>query len=256
MQRLSKIVMTLSAVALVLYLGICAALFISQRSLIYFPQPRTNQSASTLLSIPVENSTFNVSTREKPGPKALIYFGGNAEDVSLDMPDLSATFPDRAIYLMHYPGYGGSPGTPTETGIIADALALFDHVHAQHPNVLVIGRSLGTGVAVQLASYRPIERLVLVTPYDSLTDPAAQNFPYFPVRWLMKDRFDSWRYAPAIAVPTKIIAAGEDEVIPRTSTERLRTRFTKAVVSYVVVPGAGHNTISDDPAYVSLLKAQ
>jgi pimeloyl-ACP methyl ester carboxylesterase len=256
MHRLSKIAVSISAVAVVLYLGICAALFISQRSLIYFPQPRTNQSASTLLSIPVENSTFNVSVREKPGPKALIYFGGNAEDVSLDMPDLSATFPDRAIYLLHYPGYGGSPGTPTEKGIIADALALFDRVHSQHQNVLVIGRSLGTGVAVQLASSRPIERLVLVTPYDSLTDPAAENYPCFPVRWLLKDKFDSWRYAPTVTVPTKIIAAGQDEVIPRASTERLRTRFTKAAVSYVVVPGAGHNTISDDPAYLSLLKSQ
>ncbi len=256
MRSFLKIMATLCAVSIVLYLGICAALFIFQRSLIYYPQPRSNRSSSTLLSLHMGDTTFNVSAREKPGPKALIYFGGNAEDVSLDMPDLSATFPDRAIYLMHYPGYGGSPGTPTEKGIIADALALFDHIHSQHQNVLVIGRSLGTGVAVQLASSRPIERLVLVTPYDSLTDPAAQNYPYFPVRWLLKDKFDSWRYAPTITVPTKIIAAGQDEVIPRASTERLRTRFTKAAVSYVFVPGVGHNTISDDPTYLSLLKAQ
>jgi len=170
------------------------------------------------------------------------------------MPSFSAAFPNYAIYLLHYPGYGGSSGSPSETAILADALALFDRVHAEHQNIVVIGRSLGSGVAIRVASLRPVTRLVLVTPFDSLQNVAAQHYPYFPVRWLLRDKFESWRFAPKIVAPTRIIVAEEDEIIPRASTDRLRAHFKDGVVSYVVVPGVGHNTISDSPDYLSLLK--
>jgi uncharacterized protein len=123
-----------------------------------------------------------------------------------------------------------------------------------HQNITVIGRSLGSGVAIRLASLRPVTRLVLVTPYDSLQDVAAQNYPYVPVRWLLRDKFESWRYAPDVVAPTRIIVAEQDEVIPRASTDRLRTRFKNGIVSYVVVPGVGHNTISNSSDYWPLLK--
>ncbi len=242
--------------ATVIYGTICAALFAFQRSLIYYPQPRLNEAGITLMTLPVRAESVLVSTRPSAGPNALIYFGGNAEDVSRDMPDFAAAFPNDAIYLLHYPGYGGSSGSPSEQSISAAALSLFDRVHTEHQNIVVVGRSLGTGVAVRLASLRPVSRLVLVTPYDRLTDPAAQQYPYFPVRLLALDRFDSWKYAPKVTAPTRIIVAEEDEIIPRSSTERLRTRFSKEIVSEVVVPGADHNSISDSPNYWFLLKGE
>jgi pimeloyl-ACP methyl ester carboxylesterase len=210
----------------------------------------------TLMTLPVGAESVLVSTRPNTGPNALIYFGGNAEDVSQDMPGFIATFPDDAIYLLHYPGYGGSSDSPTEQSISAAALSLYDRVHTEHQNIMVVGRSLGTGVAVRLASLRLVSRLVLVTPYDSLTDPAAQLYPYVPVRLLALDRFDSWKYAPKVTAPTRIIVAEDDEIIPRSSTERLRTRFSKEIVSEVVVPGADHNSIADSPNYWSLLKGE
>lgn len=237
----------------VLYLGICGLMFATQRSLIYYPQPRFNRD-TTIMKLQSDAGAVLVSTRVIDGSDALIYFGGNAEDVSLDLPGLSEAFPGYSIYLLHYPGYGGSAGRPSEKSIIAVALALFDAVHAQHQNIVLIGRSLGSGVAVHLASIRPVERLVLVTPYDSFGDIAAEQYPYFPVRWLLRDKYESWRYAPLVTAPTKIIAAGEDEVIPRSSTERLRTRFKSGLASYVVVPGVGHNSISDSPDYLPLLQ--
>jgi uncharacterized protein len=188
--------------------------------------------------------------------EALIYFGGNAEDVSLNLPDFSQAFPNHAIYLLHYPGYGGSAGCPSEKSIMAAAFALFDTVHAMHPDVVVIGRSLGTGVAVQVAAARPIVRLVLVTPFDSLTDVAAAHFPFIPVRWLLSDKYDSWKYAPQVTAPTRIIVAGKDEIIPRATTERLGTRFKAGNVSRIVIPNVGHNAISDDPEYLSLLSQE
>jgi pimeloyl-ACP methyl ester carboxylesterase len=184
----------------------------------------------------------------------LIYFGGNAEDVSGNLPGFSEAFADHALYLLHYRGYGGSSGMPTEAALFADAIALFDKVHAEHENVVVVGRSLGSGVAVHLASLRPVARLVLVTPYDSLQELAAHQFPYFPVRWLLLDKFESWRYAAKVVAPTLVIAAEHDEVVPRTSTESLYTRFGTGVASLRVVGGTSHNTISESPEYLPLLK--
>ncbi len=166
------------------YLGICVLLYVFQRSLIYFPQPRTYGGPATTATLVRPGVPVSLSVRPHPGPKALIYFGGNAEEVSRNLPGLSAAFPEHAIYLLHYRGFGESSGKPSEEAIHADALALFDQVHAEHADVTVVGRSLGSGVAIRLASERPVSRLVLVTPYNSLQEIAAGQFRYFPVRWL------------------------------------------------------------------------
>ena len=244
----------LLGLALLAYAGICAALFVFQRSLLYFPQPAALAAPASLLTLQRPDALLQVSVRPHGGPKALIYFGGNAEDVSLSLPALAQAFPDRALYLLHYRGYGGSSGQPTEEHLHGDALALFDQVRASHPDIAVVGRSLGSGVAVSLASQRPVARLALVTPYDSIAHIAAAQFRYFPVRWLLLDRFESWRHAPAIRVPTLLIAAGHDEVIPRASTERLLASFGPGVASLVVLAGTGHNTVSSSAGYWQALR--
>jgi hypothetical protein len=249
-----RTVLAFVAFALLVYVGLCAALFFFQRSLIYFPQPRSPGSNVATIALQADGHEVLVTTRAHAGPDALVYFGGNAEDVSWNLPDLSRAFPEHAIYLMHYRGYGGSGGAPSEAALFADALALFDRVHAQHPNVVAIGRSLGTGVAVHLASVRPVQRLVLVTPYDSLADIAAGRFPMFPVRWMLRDRFESRTYAAKVSAPTLLIGAEHDEVVPLRSAELLVTRFRPGVARLVVLPGTGHNTVSDHPRYLPLLR--
>ncbi|HEX2539836.1 MAG TPA: alpha/beta fold hydrolase [Caldimonas sp.] len=249
-----RTVLAFLAVAILIYVGLCAALFFFQRSMIYFPQPRSAGGSVATFAMKVGDHDVVVTTRAHAGPDALIYFGGNAEDVSHNLPDLSRTFPGHAIFLLHYRGYGGSGGTPSEAALFADALALFDRVHAEHPRVLVIGRSLGSGVAVHLASVRPVARLVLVTPYDSLGEIAAGRFPIFPVRWLLRDKFESRTYAPKVTAPTLLIGAEHDEVVPLRSAELLATRFQPGVARLVVLPGTGHNTVSDHPRYLPLLQ--
>ncbi|MEO8006340.1 MAG: alpha/beta hydrolase, partial [Betaproteobacteria bacterium] len=76
----------------------------------------------------------------------------------------------------------------------------------------------------------------------------------FPVRLLMQDKFESWKYAPRIAVPTLVIAAEQDRVIPRDSTELLLTHFRNGVATLHFLAGTGHNTLSESPEYISLLK--
>ena len=243
----------LGVIALV-YASLCAVLFAFQRSFIYFPQPRSLGDSTSIITLPVDGATVNVTVRIYSGSKALIYFGGNSEDVSRRLSTFSTAFPDHALYLQHYRGYGGSSGKPSEAALFADAIALFDKVYAEHPNVVLVGRSLGSGVAAYLASQRPVTRLVLVTPYNSIQALATHQFPYIPVRWLLVDKFESWKYVTLINAPTLIIAAEHDEVIPRTSTELLFNRFCAGIASIKVIADTSHNTISDSSEYILLLK--
>ena len=246
---------SLVSIALVLYAGACIALFAFQRSLIYYPQPKSYGGPADTMVLRVAGADLNVSVHPHAGPKALVYFGGNAEDVSANLPSFAAAFPDHALYLMHYRGYGGSTGKPTEAALHADALALFDQVRREHPEIAVIGRSLGSAIAVRLARERPASKLILVTPYDSIAAVAANQFRYFPVRWLLTDKFDAIGDAPAVRIPTLILQAEHDEVIPGRHTEALAAAFAKGVASRVVIRGAGHNDISAKPEYLDAIGA-
>ena len=239
---------------LAIYAAACLALFLFQRTFIYFPPATAALQAPKTSTMTVPGALVNISERPHPGKQALIYLGGNGEDVSMSLPLLAQTFPEHALYLLHYRGYTGSSGTPTEQVLVADALQLFDRVAAEHPEVVLIGRSLGTGIAVQLASLRPVRKLVLVTPYDSLAGLAARQFPYLPVRWLLRDRYESVRYAPRITAPTLMLTAGHDEIIPASSSARLLARFAPGVATIKVFAGAGHNSISDSAAYAQALQ--
>lgn len=247
---MSRTLMSLVALIVAVYLVLCAALFFFQRSLIYFPQPNAVNSADSRMTLSMPDTQVSVVTRERVGPRALIYFGGNAEDVSRNLPEFTDAFPEYAVYLLNYRGFGGSDGSPSEAAIAEDALALFDQVYASHPQIAVVGRSLGSGVAVRLASQRPVQQLILVTPYNSLEEIATRQYPWVPVRWLLKDRFESGKYAARIRVPTLLLAASDDEVIPRASTQRLLENFPQGVAVLRVVPDSGHNSISDRAQYL------
>lgn len=237
--------------ALLVYAALCALLYVFQRSLLYFPQPARTNAPSFLLQVP--EAEVQVSVQARSGSGAVLYFGGNAEDVSTSLSELAASFPERSVYAMHYRGYGRSTGQPTEAALKADAIALLDHVARERSDIVLVGRSLGSGVAVSLAMQPSVTRLVLVAPYDSIEAVAAQQFPWFPVRWLIHDRFDSAALAPQIRVPTTVIVAERDEVIARARTDALVGRFAPGVVQVVVVPGAGHNTLDGRPEYDAAL---
>jgi uncharacterized protein len=236
------------------YVALCVVVFVFQRSLIYYPQPRSFGSAGTRMELATPDARLVLTALPRPVADAVVYFGGNAEDVSASLPAIAEAFPDRALYLVHYRGYGGSSGTPSEVALHADALAVFDRVNAEHERVTVVGRSLGSGVAIRLAAMRPVAQLVLVSPYDSIEELAARQFPFLPVRWLLRDKFESWRHAPQVRAPTTIVVAERDEIIPAASSQRLRSRFADGVARYRVIPGVGHNSISDSPDSLPALR--
>jgi uncharacterized protein len=249
-----RVILIVFAIASFVYVALCLVLFLAQRSFIYFPQAKSPADNSPTLTLSIESESVLVSTRLRAGPDAVIYFGGNAEDVSGSLPALADAFPERSLYALNYRGYGGSTGKPSETAIVTDALRLFDRVQADRPHIVVIGRSLGSGVAIHVASLRPVERLVLVTPYDSLLNIAATQFRYFPLPWLMLDKFESWRYAPKVTASTQLVAAQNDEIIPFAETEALYKHLPHALATLTIIPGVGHNTISESPEYIAALR--
>ena len=230
-----------------LYLAGCSDRDAWQRSMLYHPQPARQEGEA--LTLPVDGATLQISVRSRPGAPAILYFGGNAEDVSGTRPQLERLFPDHALYLMHYRGYGQSTGEPGEPALHADALALYEHVRREHTEIKLIGRSLGSGVAASLASERTVARLALITPYDSIENVAVEHYPWLPVRWLIRDRFDSAAVAGRISAPTTLIVAEHDTLIRPGRTAQLALQFKPGVARTVVVAGANHNDIGTHPVY-------
>jgi uncharacterized protein len=247
--------LTFLLVPLGLYAALCALLFLVQRSQIYFPVPESSPIGAKSLRFAGGGADLKIWVVERTGDQALLYFGGNAEDVAFNLNAFASAFPEHSLYLVNYRGYGGSGGSPTESGLVSDAIALYDYLRPRHPEISVIGRSLGSGVAVQLASVREVRCLALVTPFDSLVNVARAHFPYLPVGLLLRDRYDSASRVFAVTAETLIVIAGSDEIIPRASTQALVAEFSPAQVHVVVLEGARHNEIDVDPRYLQRLQA-
>jgi len=239
--------------ALVFYAACCLFLYVAQRSFIYFPTAESPNPLAQELRIASGDETLQVWQLNPGAERGIIYFGGNAEDVADNTPLFADLFPGQTVYLVNYRGYGGSSGSPSEAGLFADAEAVYDAVRPRHAGVHVIGRSLGSGVAVYLASVRDVDKLVLVTPYDSIASIAQHSMPIFPVALLIKDRYDSRRLAPGLTNQTLMLLAEQDQVIPRASSEKLMEAFQPALITRVVIGGANHNSIGMMASYRAAL---
>ena len=252
---LGKSLLGVAALSALAYAGICALLFFKQRELIYYPDATQVSARETDYRLTRDGFGLR-GWRLNPGrARAVIYFGGNAERLELSREEFAKLFPDRTVYLLSYRGYGASDGEPDQTALFGDALALYDQVRTQHPQapIAVIGRSLGSGVASYVASRRPVEKLALVTPFDSLAAVAQSHYPAFPVRWLMRDRYESILYLPQYRGPLLVLRAGRDEVIPPANTDTLLASL-KNRPQVIDFPLADHNDISADPRYAGALR--
>ncbi len=180
--------------------------------------------------------------------RAMIYFGGNGEAVEYNAEVFKKILPDVSVYLLPYRSYSGNPGEISEENCYRDALKLYDQIKSRHRSISALGRSLGSGVATYLASQRKIDKLILVTPYDSIVNVAQSKYPIFPVSLLLKDRYESWRRVPAVQSDVLVMIAGSDEVIPRASTDNL-LRYFKRKPKIILFEKAGHNTPADSTEY-------
>jgi pimeloyl-ACP methyl ester carboxylesterase len=196
----------------------------------------------------------------RPGASATtwtaVYFHGNGMQLA-DCAELAPTLHAEGfnLFAVEYPGYGPLAGDdPSEAALVETSAAavglLRERFQVPTERTLLLGQSLGTGIAVQLAARGMGARVVLLTPYRSITAVAGELFPWLPVRWLVRDRFDSESLAPSVTVPVQVVHGTDDEVIPFAHGEALARLFPRGTL--VRVPGGHHNDLwSEHPGAIS-----
>jgi uncharacterized protein len=234
-------------------LGVPAAAWLAQDRLIFFPQPVVSTahlpaSAAPLEVVATDGTRLRGWMRAASATPApvVLYFGGNAEEVSWTLAD--PRWPaDWAIVAINYRGYGTSEGKPGEAELIADALAIYDTIAARPDvnaaRIVAFGRSLGAGVAVKLVAARPVDGAILVSPYDSLVELGRTHYPWLPVSWLLRHRFDGEADAQRARVPLLAIVADHDSIIPRERSRALYDAWAGPKMWFVVL-ATDHNTLS------------
>ena len=250
-----KTIFIITSVSFLLYTTFCVIMYATQRRQIYFPTPESQNNATESFFLPVSGAKLKIWSLHKERKPAIIYFGGNAEDVAGNLTDFARMFPAYAIYLVNYRSDGGSTGKPSEIGLCNDAVAIFDSLINNHQRISVIGRSLGSAIAVYLASLRPVEKLALVTPFASLTAVAQAHLPFLPVSLLLKDRYEAAPHVPKIKAQVLMVIAENDEIIPLKQSKTLLEKFAGKPCKIVIIPETGHNTLDQYDKYREALKS-
>jgi len=243
------------AIVTIAYVVICFLLFFFQRQMIYFPTSELSVPGVAHTVLDTGEVRIKVWILNPDKEKALIYFGGNAENVAYNIDDFEKLFADRTVYLVNYRGYGGSSGSPNEEGFYSDALLIYDHFREQHAALSAMGRSVGTAVATYLASKRDVDKLILVTPFDSAVNVGQKLYWFFPMDLILKERLDSAGRANKITTDTLIIVAANDRIIPYENTDNLVQAFGKIRVEVATLSDTGHNTVHLHPDYKKIIKA-
>lgn len=249
-----KEIVSIAVLLLAVYLLLAALMYVFQRRLIYYPTPFDKNFNAAEVSIDNRGTRLHGWVLNPGKTRAVIYFGGNSEPITQRSGYFEDVFRDYSVYLINYRGYGNSAGSPSEAGLFSDALAIYDWVSTRHASITAYGRSLGSGVAVYLAAHRPLEKLILLTPFDSVAEIAQKVYPLFPVAYLIKDRFDSAARAGDIQIPVLIISAEFDRVVKLAHTLALKQRFAGAALDYRMIAGAAHDNITDFPEYRDTIK--
>jgi len=238
------------------WLAFTTAVALAQRQLIFKPErakeverPRSIGHRTRPVVLRSRDGTRLsgwLMTPRTPGRHpAVLYFGGRSEEVSWVARDSGRMFPNMTVLAINYRGYGDSEGIPGERQMIEDAHMMFDWFaeqrHITPGHIAVVGRSLGSGVAIKIAVSRPVAAVVLITPYDSLVALARRRFPSVP-GFVLKHRFDSVTHAPLVSAPTFIIRAASDDVVPGAHTDLLVAKLT-TMPRDETIPDSDHNNI-------------
>ena len=241
-----------------LALGIPAVAWFAQDGMIFFPQPNVATAQMPAHAAPLAVTASDgtrlrgwIARGSAVPAGTVIYFGGNAEEVSWTLAD--ARWPrEWTIVALNYRGYGESEGKPGERELTADGLAIYDAVVAREgvdPNrIVTFGRSLGTAIATHVAAERPVAGVVLVSPFDSLAAVGSHHYPWLPVSLLLRHRFDARADALRCRMPLLAIVGDADTTIP---VERSRAFFEAwaGPKIWYSIPQADHNALGATADY-------
>ena len=253
-QGMIGLLRTLLVTGVAVYLGIALFMYLQQRSLQYFPSREATPPDLLGLSgvseervkTPDGETIVMWHAEAKPGFPTILFFHGNGGEMS-GRGERMAFYQSQGFgaLFVSYRGYGGSTGSISEQGFMTDAVTAYDLLIARGvpPGMIaVVGESLGTGVAVQLAAQRPVGALVLEAPFTAAVDVAAEVYPWLPVRLLMKDQFISRDHIGKVKAPLLILHGDADGVIPVEQGRRLFDMANEPK-QLVILHGEGHDAI-------------
>jgi dipeptidyl aminopeptidase/acylaminoacyl peptidase len=240
-----------------LWLGLTAAIAANQKKLVFNPvlepevrSPRSSGHKTRPVVLRALDGTrlsgWLMTPRSLGTAPAVIYFGGRSEEVSWVVRDAGTLFPGMTVLAMNYRGYGRSHGEPGEELLVNDGKVLFDwlaeHGRVDPARIAVVGRSLGSGVAVQVAQERPAHSVVLITPYDSVLALAKRKFRAVPVEYVLQHPFDSLKHAPSLKAPVYVLRAAMDDIVPHSHTDILVSKLA-TLEADDVIPDSDHCNI-------------
>jgi pimeloyl-ACP methyl ester carboxylesterase len=241
----------LLAVVVCGYLAICAAMFGFQRALLYHPDTAlADPKAADLQAAALEHLktpdgeqlvAWWIAPRA-PSKPVYLYFHGNGGNLTYRPNRFRLLAADGAgVMALSWRGYGGSTGSPSEEGLMTDARAAYAAVQSRvaPDRIVLVGESLGAGVAVMLAAEVPVAAVILDSGYSSIADVAADKFPWLPVRLLMRDPFRADLAAAKVAAPVFQVHCVNDPVIPVDFGRRLHGLFPNRS-DLIEVPAACH----------------
>ncbi len=253
LRSVARRMITIVAVAGLAYALTVAGLYVIQRSMLYFPNRSAPDPARyglageiTPVDYPTEDGLV-LSAWYRPAARAdrptIVYFHGNAGHLGDRGPVVRYLWEaGYGVLLAGYRGYGGNPGSPSEAGLAVDSRAAIAWLAEQGVApacVVLYGESLGSGVAVRLASETRVAAVMLESPFSSVAEVGQAQYPIFPVKLLLRDRFDSLSRIAGIGAPLLVMHGDADRTVPIRFGRRL---FDAAVEPKQAwwVPGAGH----------------
>ena len=226
----TKLLIILPLVAALAYLALVGLMYFSQRALLYpgagaavAPASRAEWGEKVAIATPDGETLHALFSKGEAGKPSVLFFLGNADRVG-NYGFLAQALASRGIGLLaiSYRGYPGSTGSPSEDGLLTDGLAAFDWLSARAAGeIIVLGQSLGTGVAVNTAAHRPAAGVILVSAYLSVLSLAQTHYPLLPVALLIKDPFRSDLRIAQVRQPKLFIHGRRDDIIPLSSGEAL-----------------------------------
>jgi len=247
-------------VALAAYAPLVAFIYAQQRAILYpgagQGQPPGSRWGQTVAIATSDSETLHgLYHKAAIGHPTILFFLGNADQVG-NYAFLAEALAARDIGLLaiSYRGYPGSTGSPSEQGLLIDGLAAFDWLSAQgNSPIVLLGQSLGSGVAVNTAVERPAAAVILISPYLSVLSLAQQQYPFLPVAPLIKDPFRSDLKIGAVKQPKLFIHGRRDAIIPLSSGEALY-ELAPEPKRMLIDDASGHNDIWNDELMLQILR--
>jgi fermentation-respiration switch protein FrsA (DUF1100 family) len=236
------------------YAALCALMYFAQRGLLYFPDTRYSAPQNSGLPdfkeeklVTADGETiivWHMAPRDADKP-VIIYFHGNGGALNLRAERFAAlALEGFGIVGVSYRGYGGSSGTPSEQGLITDGVAAYEFAVKRYTpaRIALWGESLGSAVAIAVASEAPVAKIVLESPFTSVADLAASLYWFVPVRLLIKDPFRSDRRIANVKAPILIMHGVKDDIVPIRYGEGLYA-LIKGEKKFHRLAEGGHNDL-------------